>query len=190
MYNLKMTIISLPKIIGCDDFPKDDHGNLLVDDIENFINNNYRFTAKQVNEAFDMAATHSLYMDGKRVNPSTFGKYLSRASVGQVLTAYRETKQSGNARPSGYNLRQLNEADIKKITPEEAYSLILKWTKEDGEFPMVAPYRSCYLYLLEKKAVREIVPKKSSGRFSQMIGAVMDNNPYRMVVQEYLTKNL
>ena len=84
-------------------------------------------------KAFDMAATHSLYLDGKRVDPSTFGKYLSRASVGKILTAYKESKQDKNARPVGYNSKQLNEAKVKLVTPEEAYSMILDWCNEDGK---------------------------------------------------------
>ena len=146
--------------------------------------------ARDLLMAFEKAATFTLFIDGKRLDPSTFGKYLSRASVGKVLTAYKEFSQGNKARPQGYKTLQLAEAPKKKITPEEAYSLILKWVQEDGEFPVVAPYRSCYQYLLEKNVVKPINSTKSKGRFSQMIGAQMDVNPYRRTVEEYLSKNL
>lgn len=180
----------LPKIIGCEEFPKSEHGKLLIEDIDRFINEHYKYNGKIVMTAFEMAATHSLYLDGKRVEPSTFGKFLSRASVGKILTAYKESKQSKNARPSGYNPNQLNSAPVKVITPEEAYGLICKWVKEDGEFPLAAPYRKCYDYLLEKGVVRPIVKTKSTGRYTQMVGAVMNDNPYRLAVIKYLSDNI
>jgi hypothetical protein len=181
----------LPKIIGCEEFPKSDHGKLLIDDIDRFINEQYRMSAKDVLLAFEKAATFTLFLDGKRLDPSTFGKYLSRASVGKVLTAYKESKQGDKARPSGYNYNQLNAAPVKVINPEEAYSLVVKWTKEDGKFPLGAPYRKCYEYLIEKKAIKPINHKSNKrGRLSQMVGSVIEADPYRMAVQEYLQTNI
>lgn len=179
-----MTIIGLPKIIGCEEFPKSDHGRLLIEDIEKFINNQYRYTGKQVEEAFDMAATHSLFLDGKRINPSTFGKYLSRASVGQVLTAYKEHKRDSNARPQGYNSRQLPEYKAKNITPEESWDLMLKLIKKDGGLPLGAPYVGVYNYLV-KNGLMKPVRKTSGNSFS----ANMDS-PERSAVEQYLMRNI
>jgi hypothetical protein len=184
MYNLKSTIISLPKIIGCEEFPKSEHGNLLVEDIQNFINKQYRFNGQQVSEAFDMAATHSLFLDGKRINPSTFGKYLSRASVGQVLTAYKEAKRDSNARPSGYNPKQLPEYKSKNITPEESWDLMLKFIKEDGGLPFCAPYIGVYNYLVNNGLMKPVRKATKSGFAANMDG------PERQAVEQYLLRNI
>ena len=184
MYNLKSTIISLPKIIGCEEFPKSEHGNLLVEDIQNFINKQYRFNGQQVSEAFDMAATHSLFLDGKRINPSTFGKYLSRASVGQVLTAYKEAKRDSNARPSGYNPKQLPEYKTNNITPEESWDLMLKFIKEDGGLPFCAPYIGVYNYLVGKGFIKPVRKATTSGFAANMDG------PERQAVEQYLLRNI
>lgn len=117
-----------------------------------------------------MAATHSLYMEGKRVNPSTFGKYLSRASVGLVLTAYKETKQANRSRPSEYNLKQLPEHEVKKITPQEAHDLILKWTKEERQTPDIAPYCTAYRYLLGHGLVKDVRGQKGGKRSVKTLG--------------------
>lgn len=149
-------------LIGCEDFPKSEQGKILIEDLEKFINDRYKYSAKQLIEAFTMASTYELYLDGKRVDPSTFGKHLSRASVGKILTAYREHLKDSNARPSGYNRNQLPEAPVKKITPQEAHELILKWTREDGQLPLAAPYHLAYLYLVERGQISEVVeaPKR------------------------------
>jgi hypothetical protein len=189
-YNLINTISNLPLIVGCKEFPTDSQGMALIKLIQDFINEEYKYTGQQVTEAFKMAIKRELYLDGNRIDPSTFGQHLSLNIVGKVLTAYKEAKQGNKARPKGYNYNQLNEAPKKLITPDEAYSLIIKWVKEDGEFPLAAPYRKCYEYLLEKGVVKPIQEQKSRGRFAQMIGSQMESDPYRLSVQNYLNKNL
>jgi len=184
MYNLKMTILGLPKIIGCEEFPKSDHGALLVDDIENFINKQYRFKGQQVIEAFEMAATHTLFLDGKRINPSTFGKYLSRASVGQVLTAYKEAKRDTNARPSGYNFNQLPEHQKELLSPEDAWDLMLTFIKKDKGLPFCGPYVGVYNYLIKNGLIRPVKKVASVG-----FGANMES-PQRRAVEEYLLRNI
>lgn len=173
----------LPKIIGCDEFPKSEHGKMLVDDIDRFINDQYRMSAKDVLLAFEKAATHSLFLDGKRVDPSTFGKFLSRASVGKVLTAYKESKQSIKARPSGYNYKQLPEAPFKPITPAEAWDLVLKFAKEDGKPPFAAPYLGAYEYLVENKQIKPVAKKSNKSMFSNF------ESPERTAVEQYLINN-
>lgn len=184
MYSLANTIISLPKIIGCEDFPKSEHGKLLIEDIERFINDHYRMNGKQIVTAFEMAATHSLYLDGKRVDPSTFGKFLSRASVGKILTAYKESKQSIKARPSGYNFNQLPSNQTKNISDEDAWELVLTWAKKEGKPPFGAPYLGAYRYLLKNKQIRP-VNGQPSNRFE-----ANHSGKEKEAVEAYLLQNV
>ena len=170
-------------LIGCEDFPKSEQGKILIEDLEKFINDRYKYSAKQLIEAFTMASTYELYLDGKRVDPSTFGKHLSRASVGKILTAYREHLKDSNARPSGYNQNQLPEAPVKKITPAEAWDLVLKWFKEEGQPPQFAPYLSAYQYLLQNNQVKPV--KHSTKKF----GNFDEDCPERLSVERYLLQH-
>ncbi len=152
----------LPNLIGCEDFPRSEQGLLLIEDLSKFINNTYGYNATQVLEAFNQAVTYNLYLDGKRVDPSTFGKHLSRASIGKVLTAYRETKRTERRTHLG-----LPEPDDRSdiITPLESWELCLKWYKEEGEPTLIAPYLGAYTYLVEQKLIKPI-KKVSNKRFS------------------------
>ena len=170
-------------LIGCEDFPKSEQGKILIEDLEKFINDRYKYSAKQLIEAFTMASTYELYLDGKRVDPSTFGKHLSRASVGKILTAYREHLKDSNARPSGYNKNQLPEAPVKKITPSEAWDLVLKWFKKEGQPPQFAPYLSAYEYLLSNNQVKPV--KHSTKKF----GNFDEDCPERLAVERYLLQH-
>ena len=114
-YNLISTVTELPRLVGCHDFPNDQQGMNLIKIINDFINEQYRYTGGQVKEAFTMAVKRELYLDGKRVDPSTFGQYLSVNVVGQVLTAYKESKRDSNARPKGYNPMQLGEYQNRRL---------------------------------------------------------------------------
>ena len=190
-WNYTNVIKLIPTYVGCNDFPNGAQGEQLKAIISEFINEQFPWMKPDnITEAFKLSAAGKLFDNGKKIEPNTYGQLLSAALVGRVLSAYVDYKKTERSRPSGYNPNQLGEASVQKITPEEAYSMIVKFIKEDGEFPLGAPYRSCYLYLLEKGVVKPIVPVKASGRFSQMVGAIIESNPYRSVVQEYLTKNL
>ena len=164
MYNLITTITELPKLIGCADFPNSPQGMGLIKMIQDFINSEYKYSGAQVKEAFTMAVKRELYLDGKRVDPSTFGQHLSVNVVGQVLTAYKEHKRQGKAN-HGYNPIQLPEFKKKPITPQEAHELILGWIRKDGKLPLAAPWVHAYEYLLERKMVTE--PPKQNNRFKQ-----------------------
>lgn len=174
--------MSLPMIIGCEEFPKSEHGKLLIQDIERFINDKYHYSGKTVVEAFEMAAMHNLFLDGKRVDPSTFGKFLSRASVGKVLTAYKEYLKDSNARPQGYNYNALPEAPVVKPTPSECWDMVLRWYKEDNGFPLCAPYLGAYEYLVEQGQIKPI-EKVKANRFEDNM-----QSPERQVVENYLKK--
>lgn len=150
--------MSLPVIIGCEEFPKSEQGKLLIEDICAFINQQYGYSGKQIVEAFELASSYSLYMDGKRVDPSTFGKHLSRASVGKVLTAYREQQRREKV-TSPY--LALPEAQTKTITPLEAYELCHKWFKQEGEL-INAPANMAYEYLLSQGKVSKVEQVKTN----------------------------
>jgi hypothetical protein len=155
MYNLVSTITQLPSMVGCQEFPNTPQGMALIKLIQDFINEEYHYSGETVRKAFMLAAKQELYLDGKRIDASTFGQHLSVNVVGKVLTAYKEHIRKGNARPQGYNPNQLPEAPVKRITPAEAHDLILKWTKQERKLPFGAPYHLAYLYLLENKLVKE-----------------------------------
>ena len=162
MYNLITTITELPKLIGCADFPTSPQGMGLIKMIQDFINAEYRYTGTQLKEAFTMAVKRELYLDGKRVDPSTFGQHLSVNVVGQVLTAYKEHLRQGKARPQGYNPMQLPAYETKKVTPQEAHEMIVEWINRDRKLPFAAPYHLAYVYLVEKGQISEVVeaPKR------------------------------
>jgi hypothetical protein len=181
MYNLITTITELPKLIGCADFPNSPQGMGLIKMIQDFINSEYRYTGAQVKEAFTMAVKRELYLDGKRVDPSTFGQHLSVNVVGQVLTAYKEHKRQGKAN-HGYNPIQLPEFKKKPITPQEAHELILGWIKRDGKLPFAAPYYLAYTYLLENNLIKAVVKEKPN-RFKT------EEDLYIRVTQDWYKKN-
>jgi len=170
-------------VIGCEEFPRGKETEFLVKDLNNFINQNYGYSSKQVLEAFEMASTYQLYLDNKRVDPSTFGKTLSRASVGKILTAYKEHKRSKAARPSSSYL-SLPEVEKKNITPAESWELVERWAKEEGEPTHYAPYLGAYEHLLSKGLVKEVKGIKST-RFVDNL-----NSPQRTVVQQYIKSNV
>jgi len=183
MYNLVSTITDLPKLIGCSDFPNTPQGMQLIKLINDFVNNEYQYNGAQVKEAFTMAVKRELYLDGRRVDPSTFGQHLSVNVVGQVLTAYKEHKRTSNARPMGYNYNQLPERQIKNITPFEAYELCAKWYRNEGEL-INAPVNMAYDYLLSNGLVKKVEEVKTN-RFQDNF----DGTKYR-AVEFYLSKNV
>lgn len=190
-WNYTNVIKIIPTYVGCNDFPQGTQGEQLKAIISEFINEQFPLLKPDdITEAFKLSAAGKLFDNGKKIEPNTYGQFLSAALVGRVLSAYVDYKKDARSRPSGYDFKRLNEAPVKNITPEEAYSLILKWVKEDGEFPLAAPYRKCYEYLLSKGVVKPIDPVVKRGRYAQMVGSVMENDPYRIAVQEYLNKNL
>lgn len=191
MYNLITTITSLPALVGCKEFPNDQQGMSLVKLINDFINEEYRYDGKTVIEAFKMAVKRELYLDGKRIDPSTFGQHMSVNVVGQVLTAYKESKRDSNARPQGYNPKQISyygnrlQEPHEPIKPHEAYELILKWCNEDGKLPFAAPYDLCYQYLVEKGALKAVEQEKRKGRYGRN-----QVNYKRLSTEQWFTKNV
>ena len=184
MYNLISTITDLPKLVGCQDFPNSPQGMQLIKLIQDFINDEYKYTGQQVTEAFKMAVKRELYLDNKRVDPSTFGQHLSVNIVGQVLTAYKESKQSKGARPSGYNFNQIEAPKKKLITPSESWELVLNWTRKEQKIPFVAPYAGAYQYLVENNQIKP-VKKIVANRFNRDL-----ENMQHKAVQEYLKRTV
>jgi hypothetical protein len=185
-YNLISTITDLPKLVGCNDFPSSPQGMQLIKLINDFINEQYKYSGLQVKEAFTMAVKRELYLDGKRVDPSTFGQHLSVNVVGQVLTAYKESKRNDNARPKAYNSLQIGY-NKKPITPKEAFELISKWCNEDGKLPKFAPYKIAFKHLLETGKVKDVDRVKSFGIKSRMKEV---SDPETEASERWFTNNL
>jgi len=162
MYNLISTITQLPSMVGCQEFPNSPQGMALIKLIQDFINEEYKYSGETVRKAFMMAAKQELYLDGKRIDASTFGQHLSVNVVGRVLTAYKEHLRQGKARPQGYNPMQLPAYETKKVTPQEAHEMIVEWINRDRKLPFAAPYHLAYVYLVEKGQISEVVeaPKR------------------------------
>ena len=184
MYNLVSTITDLPLLVGCKEFPNSPQGMGLIKLIQDFINEEYKFTGQQVTDAFKMAIKRELFLDGRRIDPSTFGQHLSVNIVGQVLTAYKEHKQGSKARPVGYNYNQLQEAKKNLISPDESWELVLSWTKRDNKIPFAAPFIGAYKYLVQNGQIKPV--KKVSG---MSFSANMDS-PERQAVENYLFRNV
>lgn len=166
MYNLISTIKELPTMVGCQEFPNSPQGMALIKLIQDFINEEYHYSGETVRKAFMMAAKQELYLDGKRIDASTFGQHLSVNVVGRVLTAYKEHQRQNKSRP-GYNPMQLPEVKKKPITPQEAHEMIVEWINRDRKLPFAAPYHLAYQYLLEKNMVRP-APVISYNRFKKV----------------------
>ena len=183
MYNLISTITDLPLLIGCKEFPNSPQGMQLIKLIQDFINQEYKYTGAQVTEAFRLDVKRSLFLDGKRIDPSTFGQHLSVNIVGQVLTAYKEQKQGMSARPAAYNPNQIAGPQKKLITPAESWELVLKWTKQENKVPFCMPYEGAYQYLIENKQIKEV--KNITSRFNRT-----SENMRHRAVEQYLIRNV
>lgn len=184
MYNLVSTITQLPSMVGCQDFPDTPQGMALVKLIQDFINEEYKYNGETVKKAFMLAAKQELYLDNKRIDASTFGQHLSVNVVGRVLTAYKEKLRLGNARPPQYNVNQLPQKRTVNISDEDAYELVLKWTKKEGKPPLGAPYLGAYRYLVKHNQINA-VKKETSNRFESNL-----EGREKEAVVNYLMKNV
>lgn len=159
MYNLITTIANLPTLVGCKEFPNDQQGMQLMKLIQDFINEEYKYDANTINEAFRMAAKQELYLDGKRIDPSTFGQFLSVSVVGKILTAYKEMKRAERAAPKRSQFL-LNEA-ANKTTPKEIYELCVKKSKLDEPQLHWLPLGMAYSYMVEQGMIKPVEKKKA-----------------------------
>ena len=177
MYNLISTITRLPLLVGCKEFSTDQQGMSLIKLINDFVNEQYQYSGNEVTEAFTKAVKRELFLDGRRIDPSTFGQHLSVNVVGQVLTAYKEFKRGEMSRPKYLGLPEVHK---KPITPAEAWELVKKWSLEEGKPIHYAPYLRAYEHLLSEGLVKK-VGKVSNYRFSENF-----NSPRRTEVERYL----
>lgn len=186
-YNLISTITRLPLLVGCKEFPTDQQGMQLIKLINDFVNDNYKYSGQQLTEAFTMAVKRELFLDGKRVDPSTFGQYLSMNTVGQVLTAYKESKRDASARPKAYNPLQL-EYKKKPIEPLEAFELIKRWCLEENKLPFAAPYKIAYKYLVEQGKIKEV--NKDAISFGRRARANQDIDLETQACENWFKRNV
>lgn len=184
MYNLISTITQLPSMVGCQEFPSTPQGMNLIKLIQDFINEEYKYSGDTVKKAFMLAAKQELYLDNKRIDGSTFGQHLSVNVVGKVLTAYKETLRNKNARPQGYNYNQLPPKRTENISDEDAYDLVLKWAKREGKPPFGAPYIGAYRYLVKHNQIKP-VSNQSSNRFEANL-----ESREKEAVEKYLLQNV
>jgi len=197
-YNLITTITELPTLVGCKEFPNSPDGIKLIKLINDFINDEYKYDASMVKAAFKMAAKQELYLDNKRIDPSTFGQHLSINVVGKVLTAYKEFKRSENARPKSDTGFLLNAENDEKITPKEAYEYYIKWTKKDGKVPTIfPPFWFAYDYMVEHGIIEPVkermVARKIPEREVQQIGNILKNptiSSRQHAVEQYFQRTL
>jgi hypothetical protein len=159
----------------------------LIKLINDFVNDNYKYSGQQLTEAFTMAVKRELFLDGKRVDPSTFGQYLSMNTVGQVLTAYKESKRDASARPKAYNPLQL-EYKKKPIEPVEAFELIKRWCLEENKLPFAAPYKIAYKYLVEQGKIKEV--NKDAISFGRRARANQDIDLETQACENWFKRNV
>ena len=153
----------------------------LVKLINDFINDKFKMDGSTVKKAFIEAAALNLTLDGRRVNPATFGQHLSVNVVGQVLKAYQEFIQAETARPKAYLPKHRTELDTPHdpISPAEAWELVEKWYREDEKFAFIAPYLGAYEHLVLTKKIKPVHnPKKGFG--------ANQSSPQRRAVESYL----
>ena len=166
-------------LVGCKEFPTDPQGMALIKLINDFINEEYKYSGNEVVEAFKKAVKRELFLDGKRIDPSTFGQHLSVNVVGQVLTAYKEFKRGESARPQYLGLPEVQK---KPITPKESWELVKKWYLEDGKPPFCAPYLGAYDYLLQMGKIKPVNNELRSSRTDK------ESTLKQRTVERYLTK--
>ena len=167
MNDLITTIKILPMLVGCKDFPENEEGVVIIKLLNDFINEEYGYTSEQVITAFKMAVKRELYLDSKRVDPSTFGQYVSLDSVGKVLTAYKELQRHKKSQPANFDFKQLEAPEPKKITPKEAHEFIVECCKRDGSLPDQSPYIFAYNYLVENDKIKAVNEKSKGGIVKQ-----------------------
>ena len=193
MNDLITTIRILPMLVGCKDFPDNEEGVVIVKLINDFINEEYGYTSTDVIAAFKMAVKRELYLDGKRVDPSTFGQYVSLDLVGKVLTAYKELLAYRKSQPANFDFKQLSAPEPKKITPKEAHEFIIDCCERDGKLPDQAPYIFAYLHLLELNEIREVT-KDSKGSVARrrLLGEFVkvEISPKEKAASNWYTKNV
>lgn len=180
-------------LVGCKDFPDNEEGVVIVKLINDFISEEYDYNSEQVIAAFKMAVKRELYLDGKRVDPSTFGQYVSLDSVGKVLTAYKEMQRHKKSQPANFDFKQLPAAEPKKITPQEAHEFIIGCCNRDGELPEQAPYLFAYIHLLGLDEIKEVA-KNSKGSVAKrkLLGEFVkvEISPKQKAAEDWYTKNV
>lgn len=192
-WNFTNVIKTIPTYVGCNDFPQGTQGEQLKAIISEFINEQFPLLKPDdITQAFKLSAAGKLYENGKKIEPNTYGQFLSAALVGRVLSAYVEYQKNERSRPSGYNPNQLPAHETKPITPAEAHDLILKWCKEDGELPEIAPYGIAYKYLFQNGLVSEATDDKVDNRRALLLGKnyTISVNSKRQIAEKWYTKNV
>ncbi len=153
MYNLISTLKNLPSLVGCKDFPNDTQGMALLKDIQDFLNKHSPIQGGNLREAFELAAARKLLLNGKLIEPDTFGQHLSVNIVGKVVAAYNEYKRNERSRPQR-GLPEFESDD--RITDKESFEFYEKWTNHDGKVPTFAPFWGAYNYMVKEDIIKPV----------------------------------
>lgn len=185
-WNFTNTITRIPTYVGCNDFPTSSQGMQLIALINEFINDEFPLLRPDdVDKAFKLAASGKLIENGKKIEPNTYGKHLSAAVVGKVLSAYVDHQKHERMRPKpNYNRLALPQHQKQKISDEDAWELVLKWTKEEKQLPFSAPYLGAYRYLIKNKQIKPVLNEFGESAADNMSGQRRER------VERYLLQNV
>ncbi len=145
-------IDALPFYIGAKPFGDDETPIVMI---ANFIWKRFsNVTPIEVVDAFELAASGDLMLDGKRVNANTYGGVLDIEFVGRVLKAYQLRQRSEAARPKLVRENKLLEAP--KVDMSWHWEQILEDAKETGEAPVLRQYFLAYEYLVSQGIMKPV----------------------------------
>lgn len=140
-------------MVGCRPFPKSEQGKLLIDQINDFVNRKFHLTGPDVIKAFEAAAARELNIGNKPIEPDTFGQYLSIATFGKVLSAYRDYKKEEPKLRLPHYENELQRPHTP-ITPKEAFELCHEKSKLEDPQLHLLPLTAAYRYMEKEGLVK------------------------------------
>jgi len=151
-------IDALPFYIGAKPFGDDETPIIMI---ANFIWRRFpKVDPAVLVDAFELAASGDLMLDGKRVNANTYGNRLDIEFVGRVLKAYQLRQRAEAARPKLVQENKLLEAP--RVDKSWHWETILKEAKETGQAPPFRQYVLAYDYLVSEGIMTPV--KEPEGR--------------------------
>jgi len=148
--SLCATIFDLPSYVGAAKFVEVKADVNLIIALANYITRNFpSINRLQLVEAFEFASSGKLYSNGKRINVTTYGKQLNIDTIGQVLAAYKDYRETEISRPKGYipSSHQLPEPKFVPVTAEWQYNHLRNYVSEYNEMPEFHLWEQIYLLI-------------------------------------------
>ncbi len=169
----------LPFYIGAKPFGDDETPIVMI---SNFIWKRFpKVDATALVEAFELAASGDLMLDGKRVNANTYGNRLDIEFVGRVLKAFQLRQRSEAARPK--MVQETNLLEAPKVDKAWHWEQIIDKAKETGEVPAFMQYTLAYDYLVSEGIMKPVEqPEGRRAKESFDSRAIKKNR-----IKEYLT---